>query len=370
MRYILSSVLGQLLLGTLIKNIAPAHWNIESYLAWSNLTVIGLFLMVGLQIQFKKFTRDLLLCGALVVLTTIIPMVCFYYTGTGFGISHISSLTIAVVLVTTGTGVTIQNLSYMKLLHTKVGQFITLVSALDDIPATMCMTYLLFAANTRSSSAAPNNLNPILAIGAVVFLAGCFFISRISHSYKKWLLSAGFLGFAVMSAKFLEAFHISAVMGGLFAGFFLSLVFKNLVDLTEGPIEKILKPFLPFYMISIGMKLNPSILLNAWALSLTVALTIGAVATKWLISYYLLKGRKDLNPSMIAWGMVPRGIPGFAFATSAVAAGLINSELFTILVLIVSFTTWIGLLGLEITGRRLQVPSNFSVPVSPESSSK
>ena len=55
----------------------------------------------------------------------------------------------------------------------------------------------------------------------------------------------------------------------------------------------------------------------------------------------------------MAWGMVPRGIPGFAFAATALAGGLITEETFTVLIFVVSITTWIGLLGLELRMKRV-----------------
>lgn len=345
MKQLLGSVVLQLIVGALLKAVAPASWGIESYLSWTTYTVIGLFLMVGLQIHLKKFVNDLKLCMVLVLVTTLIPMVMFYYMGIGFDLSVLSSLTISVVLVTTGTGVTIQTLSNLGMLHTRVGQFLTLVSALDDIPATIFMAYLLFQ-NKAAMAASESSFNFYYLAGAVIVFGLAFLFKK-----QKWPLTILFLVFAVFTAKILEGYHVSAVMGGLFSGFFLSLVFGETVDSTEVPMEKLLKPVLPFYMIFIGMKLSPEIFLNPRALWIAISFIIVGVLSKWVCTYFLMRKREDLKPKVISWGMVPRGIPGFAFATAAVAGGLISQEIFTILVLVVSVSTWIGLLGLEITLR-------------------
>lgn len=50
---------------------------------------------------------------------------------------------------------------------------------------------------------------------------------------------------------------------------------------------------------------------------------------------------------ILSWGLVPRGILGFAFATTALVSGIIDREIFTILIFVVSITTWIGLYALE-----------------------
>lgn len=347
MRLLTHSVLVQLIIGALLKAFAPASWGLENILQLSALSVIGLFLMVGLHIQLKKFSNDLWLCLRLVIVTTFIPMVCFYFTGKWFDLENTAALTLSVILVTTGTGVTIQTLSNQGMLHTRVGQFLTLVSALDDIPATIFMAWLLF-------DVPGSNLNISGVQGLYFGLAlGSFLLVKLlrtkSFRHKEWVLSFVFILFAVFFAYSLEGFHVSLVMGGLFAGFILSLAFSDVTELTRIPIEKILRPVLPFYMVYIGMKLSPGILLEKDKLIFSATLIVIAIATKWICTYFLMRKRTELRPMVIAWGMVPRGIPGFAFASVAVAGGLISSELFTILVLIVSVSTWIGLLGLEIS---------------------
>ena len=345
MKQILGSTLLQLIVGALLNVFAPESWDLSGLLSWSTYTVIGLFLMVGLQIHLKKFAKDLGLCAVLVLVTTLVPMIFFYYMGLGFGLDHLGSLTVSVVLTTTGTGVTIQTLLNLGMLHSRAGQFLTLVSALDDIPATMFMTYLLFQNKTEVAVTIGSGVELYLIAGAVVSFGLIYLVKN------RWGLSLLFIVFSVCMAKFLEGHHVSAVMGGLFAGFFLSLVLGEKVDATEEPLDKMLKPLLPFYMIYIGMKLSPEILLNSRALIMSVSLVIVAVVSKYVCTYYLMRKREDLSPKVISWGMVPRGIPGFAFASASVAGGLISQEIFTILVLVVSVSTWVGLLGLEITLR-------------------
>jgi len=54
---------------------------------------------------------------------------------------------------------------------------------------------------------------------------------------------------------------------------------------------------------------------------------------------------------------MPRGLPGLVFASTALAAGVINGVQFSALVLMVSCTTVVGLLLLE---RRLLAQPNNS----------
>jgi len=343
LRLLTHSVLVQIIIGALIKAFFPYASSVETILSYTTLSVIGLFLMVGLQIHFKKFASDLAICAKLVLVTTIIPIIFFVGVAYAFRLDTLTSLTLSVVLVTTGTGVTIQTLSNLKMLHSKPGQFLVLVSALDDIPAAFFMVILMLNAPGR--------------VGSFDLSWNIFFVSTVAFilSYfvkNKWVMSILFLAFAISFSRFLEGFHISAVMGGLISGFILSLVLKGKVAHAEGPIQKILNPILPFYMIWIGMKLSPGVLNDFYLISLSITLAIVAVLSKWICTYLVLKKRKDLSPVIMAWGMVPRGIPGFAFASLAVTNKLITADIFTVLVLVVSLSTWIGLFGLEIHLRK------------------
>ena len=77
MRLLTHSVLVQIIIGALIKAFFPYAPFVEKFLTYSTLSVIGLFLMVGLQIHVKKFASDLGICAKLVLITTIVPMILF-----------------------------------------------------------------------------------------------------------------------------------------------------------------------------------------------------------------------------------------------------------------------------------------------------
>ena len=54
--------------------------------------------------------------------------------------------------------------------------------------------------------------------------------------------------------------------------------------------------------------------------------------------------------AVVVFGLIPRGLPGLVFASTALASGVITAAQFSALVLMVSGTTVLGLLLL---GRRL-----------------
>jgi hypothetical protein len=63
--------------------------------------------------------------------------------------------------------------------------------------------------------------------------------------------------------------------------------------------------------------------------------------------------RSGIDRWLVVFGLLPRGLPGLVFATTALSAGLITALQFSSLVLMVMVTTVLGLLLLERRLRRL-----------------
>jgi hypothetical protein len=57
--------------------------------------------------------------------------------------------------------------------------------------------------------------------------------------------------------------------------------------------------------------------------------------------------RSGVDPWVVAFGLIPRGLPGLVFATTALARGLIDTVQFAALLITVATTTVLGLLLLE-----------------------
>ncbi len=349
MSYLTRSVLAQLLLGALLKALLPQSAALEEFLSWTTFSVIGLFLGVGLQLEKRSFSEDLRIVSVLVGVTTVVPFVVFVLTALLFGVELFPALTLSVVLITTGTGVTIQTLANLGLLQTRAGTFLTLVSALDDVPAALLMSLLLFSAPLPQVEGSLFRGNS--AFVALVALLALALVSKLQFRFRSPAASVLALSFGVALALTLERLHISLVMGGLAAGVLLGALFSSFRSELQTHLDKLLRPFLLLYMVSIGMKLSPGVFTGSWALGFSLVLSVVAVLTKYGTAAWVLRKRADLDPPLVSWGLVPRGIPGFAFASTAVSQGLIGAELFTILILVVSVTTWVGLAGLEVVGR-------------------
>jgi len=145
-----------------------------------------------------------------------------------------------------------------------------------------------------------------------------------------------------------EVSGLTSLLGALWGGVLLGRlappprrVRQVLVVLSE--------VFLPLYFISVGMRIQADTMRQPAAWSLAALLIVVAVLAK--LACGLGIGARDRAAGVDRWlvvfGLMPRGLPGLVFATTALGGGLINAVQFSALVLMVTTTTVLGLLLLE-----------------------
>jgi len=149
-----------------------------------------------------------------------------------------------------------------------------------------------------------------------------------------------------------EASGLTSLLGALWGG----VLFNRLnpePQRLEGLLTLLSEVFLPLYFISVGMRIQAGSLLQSQAWVLALFLLLLAVVSKLLCGLGInAKDRRNgIDRWLVIYGLMPRGLPGLVFASTALAAGVINAMQFSALVLMVSFTTVVGLILLE---RRLQ----------------
>jgi Kef-type K+ transport system membrane component KefB len=149
-----------------------------------------------------------------------------------------------------------------------------------------------------------------------------------------------------------EVSGLTSLLGALWGG----VLFNRLNPMSQGlggVLTVLSEVFLPLYFISVGMRIPVGTLLQSQAWGLALCLLGLAVVSKLLCGLGI--SRQDRSAGIDRWqvifGLMPRGLPGLVFASTALAAGVINDVQFSALVLMVSCTTVVGLLLLE---RRLQ----------------
>ncbi len=375
-RWAVPAIVLELLVGFLIGNMVLPFSRIQPLSGLMELGVLSLFFMVGLEVNEGLRSSSGMAVLRTVLLSALTPLLAWWPLQQGFGFSPGTTLLCVAVLSATGTGVTLRALAQASALNTPSGRLLVGVSVLDDLPSIGLLTLAMLLGFRDAPSSAwlgGGHLSPItgvplgLALGALSLL-GCRWWR---HRHGPW--QAGPLGVLLLliGCSWLgETCGFTSLLGALWAGVLVS----RLAPLAtadpapsglHGPLTLIWDVFLPLYFIGVGMRIEASTLLQPQSWWLALLLIALGVACKLLCGLGI--NRRDRLAGVDRWvvvfGLIPRGLPGLVFASTALEAGIITKQLFSSLVLMVTATTVIGLLLL---GRRLQLiadnPAKAPIP--------
>jgi Kef-type K+ transport system membrane component KefB len=201
----------------------------------------------------------------------------------------------------------------------------------------------------------------------LLFLAGAFFLGRwLLPRLALWAdrvqVSQGLMSFAVVSV-FIFAWAseavggVAAITGAFIVGVALSGS-QAKDELENGTHTLIYSFFVPIFLVGIGLRANAR-LLSAGDLGLVVAVCTVAVLSKLIGAGAGAKlgGSTWSEALRVGVGMVSRGEVGLIVAGVGVTAGVIEADVFTVVVIMVLVTTLVTppLLRLVFKGKEVNV---------------
>lgn len=369
----LPRVLGELgagfVLAALVKvfpGVVPDPASQPAMEAFAEVGIVVLMFAVGLESTVPQMVQAGLPSLRVALLGVALPMVL------GFGGSllllpagspHALGLFIGACLSATSIGITAQVLGERKALQTLEGRVIMGAAVMDDVLGLFILVFVSALA-TDSGRGGPlpwGELGKTLGL-AVGFLALAVTAGRVATPRlfqlanrlrsEQVLLPLG-LGFAFLFAWLGSRAGLATIVGAYAAGLLMEPAhIKHLEDRELKSLEELLHPLVvslsPLFFVLMGASVDPRALLSPWTLLFAGVLALLGVLGKYLAGYGAGRG---LRPSVIGWGMVPRGEVGLIF----VAAGahlmigdkpLLGPEVQAGLIGAIVLTTLLGPIGL------------------------
>jgi Kef-type K+ transport system membrane component KefB len=296
-----------------------------------------------------------------VAISFLAPLLAYWPLRQLFGMATPETLLCLAVLSATGTGVTLRVLALGNALQTPSGRLLVGVSVLDDLPAIALLSVAMASAGLPMGAAGLAGPGPLLGLtlAAVISLAVGLWAR---HRPERPTTPLAILIVLIASAWLGEASGLTSLLGALWGGILLGRLSPPEADVSR-TLSVLSDVFLPLFFISVGMRISANTLLEPAAWSLAAALVGMAVLSKLLCGLGVTAADRaaGVDRWLVVCGLIPRGLPGLVFATTALAAGVINQTQFSALVIMVTATTVLGLLLLE---RRLAERSRVK-PVQP-----
>jgi len=346
-RLAVPAILIELAVGFALGNTVLPYQAIQPLSGLTELGVLSLFFQVGLEVRGDLLISRRKTILRLVALSFLTPLVAYGPLVSLFAMKPATALLCLACLSATGTGVTLRLLAQRQALQTPSGRLLVGVSVLDDLPA-IALLSLAVAMGAQSLSRGGSGPLPMLlglaAAAASYGLSGWW----IRHRSARPTSALAVLMVLIASAWVGEISGLTSLLGALWGGLLLSRL--SPVDAQDSRVLELLSDvFLPLYFISVGMRVSVGSLMNPTTWSLAGVLMLFAMLSKLACGFGVTATdrRGGVDRWTVVYGLIPRGLPGLVFASTALSAGVINNQQFAALVIMVTATTVIGLLLLE-----------------------
>ncbi len=378
LRLKLPIVLGELLAGMIIGPFALGSVLVidgtqliqinEEIRILGEMGAIVILFMAGLEMTPKEFIRGGKASFTVGTLGVVVPFFAGMVVFQAFGFDALQSMLIATALTATSIAISIQVLNEFGKLKTREARLIIGAAVIDDI---LAIAVLSVVTSVAGSSGGIDNIQidhviftifEVLGFFAIILVSAIIIMPRVVNS-RMWkakgsiegIATAAFFGAAALAG----AIGLSPIVGAFAIGMALSTtkVFHKVEDF----INKIGLIFAPLFFAIIGAAVDlRAVDLNILMISGVVILV--AVTTKLfgcgLPAMFFLKSRTQ--GMRVGIGMISRGEVGLIVAGVGVTTGVLTSEVYSTIIIMVAVTTIITPIWLKMEYRKEQKKSDGS----------
>lgn len=340
-------VLGYLVSGMIIGPYTTSHsfvTDIPNIQILSELGVIFLMFSLGLEFSFHKLTK----LGFPALITGIIDVsfmtVVGYGVATLLGWDSINRLFMAAALAISSTTIIFKAIGELGLRSKRFSEVIFGVLIVEDLLAILLLVALstiVVTKNVVSAGILYAALKLFIVVGGW-FIIGYFLVPSFFRRLQSYMnqetltiISVGLCLFLVTVAAY---FHYSTALGAFIMGSILAeTVLIHRIEEIIVPIRDI---FGAIFFISVGMLINPSVIMQEWTtiLLVTAMLMCGKVFIITLGTF--LTGQSLKTAIRAGFGMAQIGEFSFIIATLGASLGVINDQMYPVIVAVSSITTF------------------------------
>ena len=308
----------------------------ETLEVFAELGVVFLLFWVGLETRLSDM-RDVGPVAARVGgLGVLVPFAAGYAAGVALGESGATSVFLGAALVATSVGITSAVLIELEALASTAARAILGAAVIDDILAMVLLAVAVGIADQGGIDVTSIGVVIALALGFVVFVAigGTRLVARWPDVFHAPRFSESPLLPAVILCLGLAAFAaqigLAAIIGAFLAGMVVAET-KDRHDFEE-EVAPLYAFFPPFFFVFIGLEVDLGAFADAGTLGLLLAITVLAFATKFGAGWLAARSMGARDAVVVGLGMVPRGEVGIIVAGIGATAGVIEPELFAVIV--------------------------------------
>ena len=323
---------------------------------------IVILFMAGLEMTPKEFLKGGKAAFVVGTLGVVIPFFVGLAVFQLFGFDALQSMLIATALTATSIAISIQVLSEFGKLKTPEARLIIGAAIIDDI---LAIAVLSVVTSIAGSDGGVDNIDitevtitilQVLGFFAIMLIVAVVVIPKVitpriwkAKGSVEGIATAAFFGAAALAGSI----GLSPIVGAFAVGMALSNT--KVFEKIENYVGKIGLIFAPLFFAIIGAQVDlRAVDLNILVLSAVIVVV--AVTTKLFgcglpAMYFLKSKQKGLR---VGIGMISRGEVGLIVAGVGITAGILTSEVYSTIIIMVVVTTIITPIWLKIEYRKEQ----------------
>ena len=360
----LPAVLGELIAGIIVGPFAFGSIPIfegkplvilnETVLQIGQIAGIVILFIAGLHITPREFLKGGAASFTIGACGVIVPFFLGFYVFTIFGLQALESILIATALTATSVAISVSVLKEFGKMQTKEAKIILGAAIVDDILAIAVLSVIVTMVQT-------GNLTPhvidiiflilnILGIFAVLLIGAIIIIPRIVNTERLWkakgsiegIVTASFFGASAIAS----AVGLSPIVGSFSVG--MAVASTRIIKQVEEYVDKLEIIFGPLFFAIIGAQVNLTGV-NTEVLILSAVVIAIAIVSKLVGCGLpsLLFLREKSKAIIVGIGMISRGEVGLIVAGIGVSTGVLSSNIYTTVIIMVAVTTLITPLWLR-----------------------
>lgn len=363
-------VLGELLAGMIIGPFALGGFiilNGQSLLQigteirfLGEVGAIVILFMAGLQMSPQEFLKGGKAAFTVGTLGVVVPFFAGLVVFQMFGFDALQSMLIATALTATSLAISVQVLSEFGKIKTPEARLIISAAIVDDILAIAILSVVSSLATGEGGVEQIDIMEVTITILQVLgFFAAMLIVSAIVIprlvSSRFWKAKGSIEGVATAlffgAAALAGSIGLSPIVGAFAVG--MALSHTKVFEKIENYIEKIGLIFAPLFFSIIGAQVDFRVI-NMDILLLSGVIIVIAVVTKLfgcgLPAMLFLKSKAQ--GMRVGIGMISRGEVGLIVAGVGMSAGILTSDVYSTIVIMVVATTIITPIWLKIEYRK------------------
>lgn len=352
-------IVGPFAIGGLIMfNDAPLVSLDETVTHIGEISAIVILFIAGMHITPREFLKGGAASFTVGGLGVVVPFFVGYYAFLAYGLEALQAVLIATALTATSIAISIQVLTEMGRMHAKEARLILGAAIVDDILAIAALSVVTTMVQTGTLEIEITEVIflvlKILGIFAALLIASVLVIPRILRVDKlkakgtiEGMATASFFAAAGIAAFF----GLSPIVGSFAVG--MAVASTRVIKQMEQYVGKLEVIFAPLFFAIIGAHVDLRGV-NAEVLALAGLIIAIAVGTKLAgCGAPAMLFLKNKGKSMkVGIGMVSRGEVGLIVAGVGASAGVLSSNNYTAVIIMVAATTIITPIWLKMAYRK------------------